>query len=355
MWRSKRLWLSLVVSLVLLGLFLIGTDFQEIGDALVQANYWWLIPALAVYVVSLWARSLRWSYLLKPLREISPTPLFSIIIIGYMANNILPVRAGELVRAYILGEKHRVSKMATLGTIAVERVFDGLVLVLLLVSMAAFVGSDDQLRNLAIAMAVVFVVLLGVFFLAVSSQERTRRWVAHVLSLLPSVSWRHRVDGLVSSFITGMGSLQSPRQLALVFTTSIGVWLAEAGSYHLIGIGFGIQENFAVYLMMTAAANLALSVPSSPGGIGPFELFGKQVLTLAGVGASLAAAYIVALHAILLVPVIVLGLYYLWTIDMSLGETLRMEDRRRWAGESIRPAHDVVEGAPLPVERSAGE
>lgn len=347
MWRSKRLWFSLVVSLALLGLFLLGTDFGEIGDALADANYLWLIPGLAVYFVSLGFRSLRWSYLLRPLGNLSPGPLFAVIVIGYMANNLLPVRAGELVRAYVLGERHRLSKMATLGTIAVERVFDGLVLVLLLVAMAAVVGTNQQLRNLAIAMAVLFVGLLVIFFIVVSSQERTQRWLARLLALLPSLAWRHRIDGLMASFLVGMGSLQSPRQLALVFTTSLAVWVVEAGSYHLVGLGFGINESFAVYLMMTAAANLALSVPSSPGGIGPFELFAKQVLTLAGVGGSLAAAYVVALHAVVLLPIIALGLYFLWAIQLSLAETLRGKGRQAWAGEA--------EGTALSLERPAGK
>src|SRR3972149_956204 len=122
---SRRLWLGLGGTGLFLGLFFWRTDLGELGDAQAQANYWWVIPAVAIWFASAVLRSLRWHYLLRGLTTLSTATLSPIVIIGYMANNLLPLRTGEFVRAYVLSERHQVSKMSTLGTIAVERVFDG--------------------------------------------------------------------------------------------------------------------------------------------------------------------------------------------------------------------------------------
>jgi hypothetical protein len=92
--------------------------------------------------------------------------------------------------------------------------------------------------------------------------------------------------------------------------------------YYLVGLSFDIGEGFAAYLMVTAAANLAITLPSASGGIGPFEFLAKETLTFLGVGSAVAGAYAVALHGLLLLPVIVAGLIFLWAINLSLGRTL---------------------------------
>src|SRR3990167_3573191 len=160
---SRRLWLGLGGTGLFLGLFFWRTDLGDLGDALAQANYWWVVPAVAIWFVSAAFRSLRWHYLLQRLAKLSTRTLYPIVIIGYMANNLLPLRSGELVRAYVLGERHNVSKMSTLGTIAVERVFDGIVLVSFLVLAGAFLGLSSELRVLAVTMAGGFAVLLSLF------------------------------------------------------------------------------------------------------------------------------------------------------------------------------------------------
>jgi len=318
---AGRLWLGLGGTALFLGLFFWRTDLSELVDALAQANYWWVVPAVAIWFVSAILRSLRWHYLLRRLASLSTATLYPIVIIGYMANNLLPLRTGELVRAYILGERHKVSKMSTLGTIAVERVFDGVVLVAFLVLAGAILGLSSELRVLAVGMALAFAALLALFVYVASSPERAGRWTERLVGLLPR-ALRQRAQGLVDSFLTGLQCLQSPYLVSLVLATSLGAWLLEALMYYLVGLSFDIGEGFAAYLMVAAAANLAITLPSTSGGIGPFELLAKETLTFLGVGSAVAGAYAVALHGLLLLPVIVAGLVFLWAINLSLGRTL---------------------------------
>ena len=318
---SRKLWLGLGGTALFLGLFFWRTDLDELGEALAQANYWWVVPAVAIWFGAAVLRSLRWHYLLRGLAPLSPASLYPIVVIGYMANNLLPLRTGELVRAYALSERHQVRKMSTLGTIAVERAFDGVVLVSLLLLAGAILGLNSELTVLAIGMALAFAVVLALFLYVATSTDRATRWTDRLLRLLPH-SLRERAQGLVDSFLDGLRCLQSPSLVVLVLATSIGAWLMEALMYYLIGLSFDIGEGYAAYLMVAGAANLAITLPSTSGGIGPFELLAKETLTFLGVGSAVAGAYAVALHAFLLLPVIVAGLAFLWAINLSLGRTL---------------------------------
>jgi hypothetical protein len=320
--RSRQLWLGILGTVLFLGLFFWRTDLGDMANALADANYWWFAPAVALWFISAWFRSLRWRYLLRPIDDIPTRTLYPVVVIGYMANNLLPARTGELVRAYIMGERHRLSMMATLGTISVERLFDGLVLLAFLVFVGAFVGLSEELTILAIAMSIAFVAVLAVSLYVASSTERAQRVIGALVRVAPA-RVRDRARGWANAFVTGLEALRSPYALAMIVITSTVAWALEATMYFMVGVSFSLGEAFPIYLMVAAAANLAISVPSTSGGIGPFEALTKETLAFVGVGASAAAAYAVALHALLLLPVVVAGLVFLWAINLSLGEALR--------------------------------
>ncbi len=105
--KRWQFWLGLLISLFFLYLALKGLQFQDLGAAIRDANYIWLIPGVAVYFIAVWARAWRWHYLLKPLKTIKTTELFPTVCIGYFGNNILPARAGEILRAVILKRMSR--------------------------------------------------------------------------------------------------------------------------------------------------------------------------------------------------------------------------------------------------------
>ena len=335
MLRSRRFWIGLIVSLVFIAFFLYRTEFDEIRDAFREANYLIALASLPVYFLGILLRTLRWQYLLRPVRKVPARRLYPIVLIGLMANNLIPARAGELVRAYILGERERVPKAAALGTIAVDRLFDGLTLVPMLVIVAAFVGGSEEFEanlllttmtidflGLSVLMAALFGAAFGALFLLAFS-ERWRQRADRLITVLTPARFRSSVAGLAHSFFDGLRVLRSPVDLALAWIMSGGSWLLEATMYYLVGIAFGVDVGFQWFLLATAAANLAIAVLASQGGIGPFELVTKQTFIAAGVGSSAAAAYAIGLHALVLLPVIAIGLYFLGTMGLSLGEIFR--------------------------------
>jgi glycosyltransferase 2 family protein len=135
--KSWRAWLGIGISLVFLFIAFRGQDLGEVRDALGEVNYWYLLPALALYFLGVWIRALRWSALLRPVIVVRPRETFPIVIVGYMANNVLPLRTGELVRAYVLGRRFGVRKTTSLATIAIERLFDGLTMLAFMLSATA--------------------------------------------------------------------------------------------------------------------------------------------------------------------------------------------------------------------------
>src|SRR5262249_32310253 len=152
----KRFWFGLVVSLAFLAFFLYRTNFREIADAFAGADYALAFAAVPLYFVGFWIRTIRWRWLMRPVRDVPTQRLYPVVLVGLMANNVLPARIGELVRAYLVGEREAVSKPAALGTIAVDRVFDGLTLVAILAGVTAFSGSDSTVKYTGIGTAAVF-------------------------------------------------------------------------------------------------------------------------------------------------------------------------------------------------------
>ena len=315
--RERQLWLGMVISLAFLVLFFYRVDLLGMTRAVVEANYLYTLPAVAIYFIGVWFRTLRWHYLLRPVKNIGASELFSAVAIGYMANNILPARAGEFVRAYVVGRKENVSKMSVLATIAVERMFDGLSLLFFMILAWLLTPLDSWLQHILRVGAAFFVGFLAIFLAIATSPELGRRVASLILRPMP-VALRGRGQEMSDLFIDGLAALRSPRSLAMVFATSVLAWLAEAAMYYLISLSFAIDQPFAVLVVMTAVANLGTTLPSGPGGMGSFDALSRWTLTLFGVHVDQAAAYTVVLHVVLWLPITLLGLYYLWRENLSL-------------------------------------
>ena len=365
--RSRRLWFGLAVSLVFLLLLFLRVDLKDTVRSLGKANYLFVVPAIALYFVALVFRTLRWRFLLSHLKPIPVDRLLPVVVVGYMANNLLPIRLGEVVRSYYLGQREGVSKSAGLATIAVERVFDGLTLLFFLAvaSMALPIGGlvqdlaeDTGLPALLLiaGTTVPFVFALGSLIVVAYrpawpvwlAERVTRRLIAvayrsaWLVWLVERVTRRQpeklgpSIVEVVELFVSGLASLRDPRRLLALFLLSLPVWIMEAAMLYVIGFSFDLQDSFssqgmmiAAILATTATANLATSLPSSQGGIGPFELFSTATLVVLGVAGPVATAYTVTVHAALLVPVTLLGLAFLWRQNLSLAQLTRVRGEEK--------------------------
>ncbi len=316
-WRRTAL--GLLVAAPLMAFVLYRTDLQETAEALAGANYALLPPAMVLFSLAIWLQAVRWRYLLEPLVDVPSRRLYPIVLIGHLGNSLIPLRGGEIMRAIVLKQREGVSRMAALGTLAVERALDGLMLAGLLLIFVAFADTSERLRVLVVAAGMLFGLATLTLFALAHWQERSLRLAEALISRAPR-RWRESLHKWVASFLTGTSALRTVRGVGGVVLTTAGFWVAVTFVYFIVGRAFGIQVGFSTYLLVTAAANLSASVPSSQGGLGPFEFFVRQTLVFSGVAGSVATAYALALHAVLLIPMISLGLISLWVVGLSLSE-----------------------------------
>lgn len=310
-------WIGVAVSAVCLFFALRGLQLAEVWATLKHVNYWWLLPGVAVYFVAVWARTWRWHYLLRSLRPVSLRTLFPVVVIGYMGNNVYPVRAGEVIRSYVLKRKERIDMSPSLATIVVERVFDGVVMLFFVFVALPFTPLPADLRQVVILSSLLFFLLLVVFFAMAASPQRTQALYAQVLRRAVPERWRGRIEDLLDRFMDGLRCLRSGRDVAMIFLTSVFIWLTETVKYWFVMHGFGFSVPFYVLMLMAAVVNLATTLPSSPGYVGTFDWPGIVVLVGFGVAYSVAAGYTLLLHAALWLPITLLGAYYMWRESVS--------------------------------------
>jgi uncharacterized protein (TIRG00374 family) len=291
-------------------------DLAVVGTYLRQAKYWWIIPGVVVYFGAVWARTWRWHYLLRPIKAISLRELFPVVCIGYFGNNVYPARAGEVIRAFVLRRNEGVSVSASLATIIIERVFDGLVMLLFVFFALPFVGANAipaGYRPLVVVFSLLFFGALAVFFWIVFDQARVTRVYTFFADRLVPARFRGPLDGFYTRFVEGLHSLRRPQDVLMIFVTSAVIWLTETVKYWFVLHAFGLegQVSFIGLMLMNGVVNLATTLPSAPGYIGTFEV-GTNVLVALGVDKNLAFGYTIVLHAALWFPITALGAWYMW-------------------------------------------
>jgi glycosyltransferase 2 family protein len=320
--KRWQFWVGVAISAFFLYTVLRKVNFDLLWATLRHANYWWLIPGVVMYFIALWARSWRWHYLLRPLKSISTRTLFPIVTIGYAGNNIFPARAGEIVRAVILRKDEGVPISASLATILIERVFDGIVmLAFIFVNLGELArlanvsveiaGVKVSIQDIAIWGSVVFFGALAVFILAAMFPNVTDRFLSWAVRRFLAERHQDRVLSVSRRFLDGFESLRSPVDALMVFGTSVVIWLLETVKYWFVMHAFSFSVSFFALMLMNGVVNLATTIPSAPGYLGTFDLPGIAVLEAYGIATEIATSYTFTLHFALWFPVTALGLYYM--------------------------------------------
>ena len=336
------------ISIALLAVFVFTVDVRRMLEALSGANYWFTIPAVGMYLLSVYFRSMRWTVMLRHLKPVSTMRLYPVVTIGYMVNNLLPMRVGELVRSYYVGEREGINKASALVTVLVERVFDALTLLFFVAIVAVFFPVTGLVQSfgerfgvpeivLLLGFTLPFVTAFGALVLLAFYPERARAFALLVARPLPE-RLKSMADSLSGMLLQGLEPLRDPRKLGVLFVLSIPIWLTEAAVFWIMAFPFGINEAHANLwemaanmVLVTSITNIGASVPAAPGGLGLFEIIARETLVLSPLSTAerpAAAGFAVVVHAVILLPMIILGQIFLWTAHVSLRRLSREGQRQ---------------------------
>jgi uncharacterized protein (TIRG00374 family) len=250
--KAVKIALGLAISAGFLYFACRGVDLGESWGHMRRASYPWLLALVAVSIYSNWARAQRWGHFFRHLRRISSYSLFSSTMIGLAANNVMPLRAGEAVRAYSIRKKEGIPFATALTTVILERMFD-MMTVLLLLALALFLipipeSADAQVGAALRLLSAVTAAAIGVVVFLFFKQELMVRWVEGCLGLLPSKIAEPRRN-LLHAFVAGLEALTDRRQLLYICAYSLWLWVCVApdrragGDLHHDSGGSGIRGN----------------------------------------------------------------------------------------------------------------
>lgn len=321
-----HLWVGVLVSGLLLAIIVWTIDVREAVRALAAADVRWVGPALVILGISLGVRAWRWRFIMAPVKLINTHRLFSAMMIGFMGNNLLPARAGEFMRAYVIGKTQRVSASASLATVVVERLFDGLTLLaMLLVSVLVLrfpVESERLTHHIRTAGWLAFgfyLAVLAVCVLLRLYQAPTRRGILAVLSFLPE-RWRAKAAQVLDGFVQGLEVVRGGWHLVPILALSIAAWSIQAVSIWLVLLAFHLKLSLGAAFFFMAVQAFGVMIPSSPGFIGTFHAASILAMTAFGVGREVALSASIVMHLLFFIPVTVVGLIYLWVENLTLHE-----------------------------------
>jgi hypothetical protein len=281
-----------------------------VGTALGEAQLGY-VPLMAVgMIIPLGFRALRWRVLIEPIHPVSRGRLFSATCIGFAANMLLPLRAGEVVRPWVIARREPVSFAQAMATVALERLFDMGALLLLFAVATLTLPLPPEWQRYGWVFLAAFVGLLVGLAAMTYRPHPWRRVVSRVASRFPA-PLGDRILHLFDGFVDGLRSLGSIRAVVVASLHSVGVWFSIALSF---GFGLSAMGLDVPWLRASLAATtfvaIAVAIPGGPGFIGMFQVGCIVALEPFGVERSLAFSYSVLTHAVQFVTVVLLGVYF---------------------------------------------
>ena len=313
---KKSFWIGICFSIIFLYLTFRKINFQEVKQAFILADFLWLFPAAISYLFVYVLRSIRWKYIFSPLKKTHFSSLFSSLIIGFMANNLLPVRMGEFIRAYLIGKKEHISKSTSFATLVVERIFDGITILFLLTVISLFFPFPAWVKKTGIIFFAFLSILIIFLYSLLRWEQPTTKIFQKIIFFLPP-SLKEKITVLLSSFVCGLKVLHHKKELFLVCFFSFMIWFAEATTFYLVACAFHLSISFFGAIFIMGLICLGLIIPSSPGFIGVYEYFSITALQLLSVPKSQAIPYTVVIHGLQFSLIMCLGFFFLWKENLS--------------------------------------
>jgi glycosyltransferase 2 family protein len=321
---DAKLWVGVGISLFFLLLLFRKVDLRQLAEAFRGLDWRLVAAAAGLHFVSLFFRAVRWQYLLLPMRRIGLGTLYSATLIGYMANNVLPARLGEFVRAYALAAREKLETSAVFATLVVDRLCDGFTVLLILLVTFFTVKLPPGMERVQDGLVAggyitlcLYLGVMGFLWLLRTRTTRTIELIGKVLKPLPAIVAEKTIP-LLGSFIQGLRISSNPRELFGLVWSSLVIWAFAIWPVDLQLRAFGLHLPISASMLILVFLVFAVMVPASPGYIGTYHFACVQGLTAFGVPREKALSMALVIHAVSFFPVIAAGIYCLWKDNLSL-------------------------------------
>ena len=308
--------IGIAVSALLLFLAARNVQLAEVVPLLSQVKFFYLALAGLLALFAVWLRAWRWRYLIPNSERVRTGSLFTATMIGFMGNNLLPLRIGDLARAYIAARKENLTASAVLATVVIERLFDVFAILIMLSVIFFHMPLPRWITNGFLIMLALGILAWAVLLLMRSRANLLCAWLAR---LLPS-RYAGPVAGLIQSFLEGLAAMKSSKNLMLVTILSLPIWTAYAlGTYAALQ-ACAINVPFSASWVVLAFIGIGVSLPSAPGFVGTFQFFTVAALALYSVDQQQAFGFSLLHHLAQYIPVTLFGWCLLIKEQMSLGD-----------------------------------
>jgi uncharacterized protein (TIRG00374 family) len=284
--------LGIGISVVALALVVRSVDLGATWGVLQTADPRWLLLLVLFIAIDVVLRAVRWRILLGPLAAVTLRDTLASLLVGYLANNVLPARLGEVVRSHDLGERTGVSRSSVLGTIVIERIVDTFVVVsiaaaaILVLSVRGVVASA-VLVGFAVTALLILAVVVGIYAHRLPGADRLRAYLGR---------WP-RVRAVLARLRAGLSVASDIRVMAAAIVLSIGSWSCTVLAFAAAAQAVGIEPTMGQAALLAAGTNLATAIPAAPGYVGTFELAAVTIAASVGIDREPALAFAVLVHA----------------------------------------------------------
>jgi len=314
-----KLLLGVAISVGLFVYLFSTVDFHELAAQLTRTRWEWVLAGIVLAPLGPWTRARRWWYLFPP--GSNPPGLVPATMIGYMVNNVLPLRAGEFVRVYVVARRWGHGFWTALATLIIERVLDSLVIVLAIVVLVLRIPVPRTLAvGAAVLLAIDLVAVAVLCFLAVApalarriAERITRRWPA----------LERRIVGILETFVRGLEGIHTRAHLLPLLLWTAIIWTIQAVAAWTIFQALDLHLPWIAGWAVLSFVGLGVAIPSAPGYVGVFHAAATIALTIFNVPAAAALGYALLFHATQIVPVTVVGWIYLLREQLSLADATR--------------------------------
>jgi uncharacterized protein (TIRG00374 family) len=315
-----KLAVGATISLVLLGLLLATVDLAALGRELRRTHWGWTLVGAVLGPAGLWVRARRWRYLFPPGAE--PPALVPAVMIGYMVNNLLPLRAGEVVRIYVVARRWSRSFWTVLATLIVERLLDSLAIILILSGLVLLIPVPAVFRWGALTLLVVDVVAIAGLGALAAAPAASRRLLARLTRRWPDLA--ERTGPVFARFVHGLDGIRAPAHLVPLLAWTTLVWIVPALAAWVTFRAAGLNLPWLAAAAVLAFVGIGISVPAAPGYVGVFHYAAVLALEIFDVPRPAALSYAIVLHASQLLAVTLVGWLFLLREHVRLGEATRV-------------------------------